>query len=393
MAETVILGGARTPFGKLGGALHQMTAVELGSVAIRGALEKAGISGKAVEEVIMGMVLQGGAGQIPSRQAARLAGLPWQVTTETINKVCASGLRSITLGDQVIRAGDADVIVAGGMESMSHAPYILKHARFGQRMGHGELTDLMVHDGLWCAFHDVHMIVHGSRSAKEHGVSREEQDAWAVRSHYRAHAAVEAGKFRDEIVPVTVKTKRQESIVAVDESIRADTNVEKLAALKPVYEAKGTITAGNAPGVNDGAAALVLASAERAAQLGKRPIAKIVGHASVAMEAQDFPITPAYAIEKLLKKKGFTPEQIDLYEINEAFAAVALANMKRLGIEEEKVNVNGGAVALGHPIGASGARIVLTLIHELKRRGGGLGVAAICSGSAQGDAILVKVDG
>ncbi|MFC7440108.1 acetyl-CoA C-acetyltransferase [Laceyella putida] len=393
MAETVILGGARTPFGKFGGALKEVTAAELGGVAIRGALSKAGIPDEAVEEVIMGMVLQGGAGQIPSRQAARLAGLPWHVATETINKVCASGMRSITLGDQVIRAGDADVIVAGGMESMSHAPYVLKGARFGQRMGHGELTDLMIHDGLWCAFHDVHMIVHGSQTAKEQEVSREEQDAWALRSHHKAQAAVEAGLFDEEMVPVTVKVKRQEVVVDRDESIRADTSLEKLAGLKPVYDVNGTITAGNAPGVNDGAAALVLASAKRAAELGIKPMAKIVGHAAVALEAKDFPITPAYAVKKLLRKHGLTAQEIDLYEINEAFAAVALANMKLLGINEEKVNVNGGAVALGHPIGASGARIVLTLIHELKRRGGGLGVAAICSGSAQGDAILVKVDG
>jgi acetyl-CoA C-acetyltransferase len=393
MAETVILGGARTPFGKFGGALQGVTAAELGGVAIRGALTKAGIPDEAVEEVIMGMVLQGGAGQIPSRQAARHAGLSWEVGTETINKVCASGLRSVTLGDQIIRAGDADVIVAGGMESMSQAPYMLKGARFGERMGHGELTDLMIHDGLWCAFHGVHMIVHGSRTAKEQEVSREEQDAWALRSHQKAQAAVEAGWFAEEIVPVTVKAKRQEVVVDQDESIRPDTSLEKLSKLKPVYDTNGTITAGNAPGVNDGAAALVVASAKRAAELGVQPLATIVGHVAVAMEAKDFPITPAYAVKKLLKKHGLTADQIDLYEINEAFAAVALANMKLLGVSEEKVNVNGGAVALGHPVGASGARILLTLIHELKRRGGGLGVAAICSGAAQGDAILVRVDG
>lgn len=391
MAETVVLGGARTPFGKFGGSLKDVSAVELGGVAIRGALDRAGIPGEAVDEVIMGMVLQGGAGQVPSRQAARHAGLPWEVQTETINKVCASGMRSVTLGDQIIRAGDAEVIVAGGMESMSNAPYILPSARFGQRMGDGKVVDLMVHDGLWCAFHDVHMIVHGSHTAAEYGVTREEQDAWALRSHQKALEAIETGRLAEEIVPVTIKTKKQEIVVDRDESVRADTDLSKLAALKPAYLKDGSITAGNAPGVNDGAAALVLASADKAEQLGVKPIARILGHAAVAMEAKDFPITPAYAVKKLLKKHGLEVKDIDLFELNEAFAAVALANGKILGLDEEKVNVNGGAVALGHPIGASGARILLTLIYELKRRGGGLGVAGICSGAAQGDAVLVRV--
>jgi acetyl-CoA C-acetyltransferase len=392
MAETVILGGARTPFGKFGGALKEVSAVKLGGLAIRGALDRSRVPDEAVDEVIMGMVLQGGAGQIPSRQAARHAGLPWTVGTETINKVCASGLRSVTLADQIIRAGDADVIVAGGMESMSNAPYVLPTARFGQRMGDGKLMDLMVHDGLWCAFHDVHMIVHGSNTAREYGVTREEQDTWAFRSHQRALAAIEAGRLAEEIVPVPVQTKKQEVVVDHDEAVRPDTSLEQLAKLKPAYLADGTITAGNAPGVNDGAAALVVASAKKAEALGVKPLAKILGQASVAMEAKDFPITPAYAVQKLLKNHGLKAEEIDLFEINEAFAAVALVNSKLLGLDPEKVNVNGGAVALGHPIGASGARILLTLILELKRRGGGLGVAAICSGAAQGDAILVKVE-
>jgi acetyl-CoA C-acetyltransferase len=296
------------------------------------------------------------------------------------------------LADQIIRAGDADVIVAGGMESMSNAPYVLPTARFGQRMGDGKLMDLMVHDGLWCAFHDVHMIVHGSNTAREYGVTREEQDTWAFRSHQRALAAIEAGRLAEEIVPVPVQTKKQEVVVDHDEAVRPDTSLEQLAKLKPAYLADGTITAGNAPGVNDGAAALVVASAKKAEALGVKPLAKILGQASVAMEAKDFPITPAYAVQKLLKNHGLKAEEIDLFEINEAFAAVALVNSKLLGLDPEKVNVNGGAVALGHPIGASGARILLTLILELKRRGGGLGVAAICSGAAQGDAILVKVE-
>jgi acetyl-CoA C-acetyltransferase len=392
MRETVILGGARTPFGKFGGALKDVPAVELGGIAIREALNRSGVPDHEVDEVIMGMVLQGGAGQIPSRQAARHAGLPWDVQTETVNKVCASGLRSVTLGEQIIRAGDADVVVAGGMENMSQAPYILKDARWGQRMGDGKLVDLMIHDGLWCAFHDVHMIVHGSNTAKKYEVSREEQDRWALRSHQRAIAAIESGKLAEEIVPVKIKTKKGEIVVSEDESVRRDTSLEKLAKLSPVYLADGTITAGNAPGVNDGAAALVLASKEKAEKLGVKPMARILGHAAVALEAQDFPITPAYAIQKLLKKHNLTVDQIDLFEVNEAFAAVVLSNGKILGWDEEKVNVNGGAVALGHPIGASGARILLTLIYELRRRGGGLGVAAICSGAAQGDAILVQVD-
>ncbi|MBA4494039.1 acetyl-CoA C-acetyltransferase [Paenactinomyces guangxiensis] len=392
MAETVVLGGARTPFGKLGGALKDVSAVELGGTAIRAALDRSGVPDEAVDEVIMGMVLQGGAGQIPSRQAARHAGLDWEVQTETINKVCASGLRSATLADQIIRAGDAGVIVAGGMESMSNAPYMLPSARFGQRMGDGKMVDLMIHDGLWCAFHDVHMIVHGSNTAAKYSISREEQDKWALGSHQRALAAIQAGRLAEEIVPVRVKNKKQEITVDRDESVRADTDIEKLASLKPAFLRDGTITAGNSPGVNDGAAALVLASQEKAGQLGIKPMARILGHAAVAMEAQDFPVTPAFAIQKLLQKQGLEVKDIDLFEINEAFAAVALANSKILGLDPGKLNVNGGAVALGHPIGASGSRILLTLIMELKRRGGGLGVAAICSGAAQGDAVLVRVD-
>lgn len=392
MGKTVILGGARTPFGKLGGALSGVPAVKLGGTAIRAALDRSGVPDEVVDEVIMGMVLQGGAGQIPSRQASQHAGLPWEVGTETINKVCASGLRSITLADQVIRAGDAGVMVAGGMESMSQAPYFLPSARFGQRMGDGKMVDLMIHDGLWCAFHDVHMIIHGNYAANKVGVTREEQDAWALRSHQKALAAQEAGYFAEEIVPVNITSKKKTITVEHDEAIRPDTSLEKLAGLKPAYQNDGTITAGNAPGVNDGAAALVVASEEKAKELGIKPVAQILGHAAIGLEAKEFPLTPAYAIRKLLDKQGLELKQIDLFEINEAFAAVALANQKLLGIEEEKLNVNGGAVALGHPIGASGARIVLTLIHELKRRGGGLGIAAICSGAAQGDAILVKVD-
>ncbi|MBD1372062.1 acetyl-CoA C-acetyltransferase [Hazenella sp. IB182357] len=392
MTKTVILGGARTPVGKLGGALKDVSAVKLGGTAIRAALNRAGIEDDQVDEVIMGMVLSGGAGQIPSRQAARHAGLPWEVQTETINKVCASGMRSITLGDQIIRAGDSDVIVAGGMESMSQAPYVLPSARFGQRMGDGKMVDLMIHDGLWCAFQDVHMIVHGSNSAAQQEITREQQDEWAYRSHQRGVEASEAGKFDDEITPVTIQTRKGEVVVSKDESVRPETTVEKLSTLKPAFVKEGSITAGNAPGVNDGAAAMVIASATKAEELGIQPLAHILGHAAVGMEAKDFPITPAYAIQKLLKKQNLTVDDIDLFEINEAFAAVSLASAKIVGIDLDKVNVNGGAVAFGHPIGASGTRIVLTLVQELKRRGGGLGIAAICSGAGQGDAILVRVD-
>lgn len=392
MAETVVLGGARTPFARFGGALKDVAAVELGGVAIRGALEQAGVPADQVDHVVMGMVLQGGAGQVPARQAARRAGLSWEVGAETINKVCASGMRSATLADQIIRAKDGDVIVAGGMESMSNAPYILPGSRWGQRMGDGKMVDLMIHDGLWCAFDGVHMVVHGSNVAAEYGVSREEQDRWALRSHQRAVAAMEAGKLADEIVPVTVRTRKGETVVDSDEAPRKDTTYEKLQGLKPVFLQDGSITAGNAPGVNDGASALVLASAAKAEELGKEPVARIVGHAAVAMEARYFPITPAYAVNKLLQQHGLQLSQIDLFEVNEAFAAVALANGNILGWDEEKVNVNGGAIALGHPIGASGSRILLTLIQELRRRGGGVGIAAICSGAAQGDAVLVRVD-
>lgn len=389
--ETVILGGARTPFGKFGGALKDQTAAQLGGVAIQGALERSGVTVDQVEELIMGMVLQAGAGQIPSRQAARHANLPWEVRTETINKVCASGMRSVTLSDQIIRVGDAEIMVAGGMESMSNAPYLLPQGRFGMRMGNSQVLDAMVHDGLWCAFHDVHMIVHGSAIAKKYEVSREEQDEWAVRSHQLAAAAMDAGKFADEIVPVHVKSRKQMIVVDQDEAVRRDTSIDALAKLKPAYVTDGTITAGNAPGVNDGAAAMVLASREKANELGMEPVATLVGHAAIGLEAPDFPITPAYAIQKLLKKHNLTIDQIDLFEMNEAFSVVAIANAKILGVNPDKINVNGGAVALGHPIGASGTRIILTLIEELKRRGGGLGVAAICSGAAQGDAVLVRV--
>lgn len=392
MGRTVILSGVRTPFGKFGGSLSSLTAAQLGGIAVKEAIIRAEVKSEDVQEVILGTVLQGGQGQIPSRQAAREAGLPWEVKTETVNKVCASGMRSVTLGDQIIRAGDEDLIVAGGMESMSNAPYILPKARWGLKMGDSSVKDLMIHDGLSCSFTGVHMGTYGNSTAKEMEISRESQDEWALRSHQRAVSAIEGGIFAEEIVPVTVPQRKGAPVVVEhDESPRKDTSIERLSKLAPVFNSDGTITAGNAPGINDGAAALVLMSEERALREGRNPEAIILGHAAIALEAKDFPQTPGVVINNLLKKTGKNVEDIDLFEINEAFAAVALASGKIAGLDPEKLNVNGGAVALGHPIGASGARIIITLMHELKRRGGGIGIAAICSGGGQGDAVMIEV--
>lgn len=392
--KTVIVEGARTAFGKFGGALSDFSASDLGGIAIKAALEKAQIAPEQVDEVIMGTVLQAGQGQIPSRQAAIKAGIPWSVKTETINKVCASGMRSVTLANQLIRLGEEEVIVAGGMESMSNAPYFVPKGRWGLRMGDASLVDGLIYDGLSCSFHPkkVHMGVYGDSTASHFGLSREQQDAWSVRSHERAVAAIEEGKFEGEIAPVHIAKKKGEPVLfASDESPRKDTSLEVLAKLRSAFNADGTITAGNAPGINDGACALVLMNEERALKEGKTPLAYIVGHAEVGIEPENFPQTPGIVIKKLLEKTGKTLEEVDLIEINEAFAAVALVSNQIAGLDPEKVNVNGGAVALGHPIGASGARIILTLAYELKRRGGGLGIAAICSGGGQGDAVLIEV--
>lgn len=394
MVKTVIIEGARTPVGKYGGALAALTAPQLGGIAMKEALKRAGVKPEELDEVIFGNVLQAGQGQIPSRQAAREAGIPWEIKTETINKVCASGLRSITLADQIIRTGDEDVILAGGMESMSNVPYAVFKARWGARMGDVPMVDLMIHDGLSCSFTGVHMGTYGNTTSEELELSRTEQDTWAVRSHERAVSAIENGTLAEEIVPVEVPQRKGAPIIVdVDEAPRKDTTAEVLAKLRPAFGKEGTITAGNAPGVNDGAAALVLMSSERAEKEGKTILATIVGHAEVAVEAEKFPQTPGLVINKLLKKTGKSADDIDLFEINEAFAAVALASTQIAGINPEKVNVNGGAVAIGHPIGASGARIVLTLAYELRRRGGGIGIAAICSGSGQGDAVMIEVKG
>lgn len=394
LLRTVILDGARTPFGKFGGALSILTASDLGGMAIQAALSKADVDAEEVGEVIMGTVLQAGQGQIPSRQAAAKAGIPWTVKTETINKVCASGMRSVTLADQLIRLGDEETIVAGGMESMSNAPYYMPNGRFGLRMGDASLVDGMIYDGLSCAFHpkQVHMGIYGNETANKFTVSRDAQDAWAVRSHKKALEAIETGKFAEEMVAVEIPQRKGDPIVvAQDEAPRVGTTMEALAKLKSSFSQDGTITAGNAPGVNDGACALVLMNEEKAKQEDRPILATILGHAEVGVAPEDFPQTPGLVIHELLQKTGKSLDEIDLIEINEAFAAVALVSNEIAGLDAEKVNVNGGAVALGHPIGASGARIILTLAYELKRRGGGLGIAAICSGGGQGDAVLIEV--
>lgn len=392
MAKTVIIDGARTAFGKFGGALSSFTASDLGAAAIKEALNRAQVNPEDVQEVIMGNVLQAGQGQIPSRQAAHKAGIPYHVKSETINKVCASGLRSVTLADQIIRLGDEELIVAGGMESMSNAPYYLPKARFGLRMGDSQVIDGMIHDGLSCSFHPdkVHMGTYGNSTAEEFELTRERQDEWSARSHERAIKA--RGHFSEEITAMEVPQRKGDPVtVDQDEAPREGTTTEVLAKLRPAFGKDGTITAGNAPGINDGAAALVLMSEERAKKDGKSVLAHVVAHTEVAVEPHRFPETPGIVINELLKKTGKTLEEIDLFEINEAFAAVALASSKIAGLDEEKVNVNGGSVALGHPIGASGARIILTLAYELKRRGGGIGIAAICSGGGQGDAVMIEV--
>ncbi|MGX9133115.1 acetyl-CoA C-acetyltransferase [Rummeliibacillus sp. JY-2-4R] len=394
MQKAVIIDGARTAFGKFGGNLSEFSASDLGGVAIKEALKRSNIGTEQVDEVIMGTVLQAGQGQIPSRQAATKAGIPWNVKTETINKVCASGMRSVTLADQLIRLGDEQVIVAGGMESMSNAPYYLPKGRFGLRMGDAKLVDGMVYDGLSCAFHEknVHMGTYGDETATKFEIRRETQDEWALRSHQKAVAAISEGKFAEEIVAVTIPQRKGDPLVIeTDEAPRKDTSLEVLGKLKSAFTANGTITAGNAPGVNDGACALVVTSEKYATEQNLSPLAYIVGHAEVGVEPNDFPQTPGLVINKILEKTGKSLEDIDLFEINEAFAVVSLASSQIAGLDLEKVNVNGGAVALGHPIGASGARIILTLCYELRRRGGGLGIAAICSGGGQGDAIMIEV--
>jgi acetyl-CoA C-acetyltransferase len=383
MARSVIVAAVRTPFGKLGGSLAHREATELGSIVIRAALDRGGVENEEVEYVVMGQVLQGGAGQAPSRQASIGAGLPIEVGSDTINKVCASSIRAVEMADQMIRAGDHEVVVAGGMESMSNAPFALKKARFGYKLGDGTLIDLMTYDGLTSTFDHKLMVEQASFVSRELGIPREDQDRWALRSHERAIDAIDNGRFKEEIVPV--------GEFAVDEAPRRDTSYEKLARLPPVFDPEGTTTAGNAPGVNDGAGALVVTSEEFARKRGLEVLATIVSQAYVADDFAYLARTPAKAGAAALAKAGKKIGDVERVELNEAFASVALNSAKLLDVDPDKVNVNGGAVALGHPLGASGARILSTMIYELRRNGGGLGLAAICSGGGQGDALLIEV--
>jgi acetyl-CoA C-acetyltransferase len=391
MPNTVILASARTPIGKMGGGLSTLEATELGGIAIAAALARAEVAPEQVEHVVMGQVLQAGQGQIPSRQAQIKAGIPKEVPSETINKVCASGLRASVLIDQAIRAGELQVGVGGGMESMSKAPYLVPEGRFGYRMGDAKMLDSMVHDGLTNPFSGKQMFVEATEVSDRLEMTRADLDRWALRSHELALKATDEGRLPEEIVPVTVKARKGELLVEVDEGPRRDTTLEKLAALPGLVGKDGSHTAGNSPGVNDGGGALVLASEEWAAAHGKAALAEIVAHAQSANDFAYLATTPASAARKALQKAGLQPGDIDVWEINEAFASVTLNSIRMLGIDEERVNVNGGAVALGHPIGASGARILGSLVLELRRRGGGLGCAAICSGGGQGDAVILRV--
>ena len=383
MAGAVIISAVRTPFGRLGGGLAEIPATELGSIAIRAGLERANVEPDDVGYVMMGQVLQAGAGQAPARQAAIGAGIPKEVPADTINKVCASSIRALELAELMIAAGRHDVVVTGGMESMSRAPYLLPKGRFGYRLGNGEVLDHAVFDGLVSSFDGQHMVQQASAVSRELGISREEQDAWAFRSQQRAAAAQDAGRFDDEIVPV--------GDVTADEGIRRDTTLEKLAGLRPVFDPDGTTTAGNAPGVNDGASCVVVCSEEFAERRGLEPLARILAQGYVADDYAYLARTPARAGEQALARAGKSIADVSRVEINEAFSSVAKNSTRMLGADEEIVNVNGGAVALGHPIGASGGRIVGTMVHELRRNGGGLGLAAICSGGGQGDALLIEV--
>lgn len=396
MRDVVVVSAARTPFGKFGGGLKDLKAVDLGGLAIQEALSRAGIQGSQVDEVIMGMVVPAGQGQIPGRQASIKGGIPHEVPVITINKVCGSALKAVSLAAQIIKAGDADIMVAGGMESMSNIPYVTSNMRWGARMNDVTMKDAMVLDGLWCPENNVHMAVIGGQVAGEYGITREDQDRWALRSQQRWAAGEAAGKFEDERFPVEVKTRKDTTVVSRDEAPRPDTTLEGLAKLPPLFIKDGTITAGNAPGTNDGASAVVVMSREKAEELGAPILATIKGYAQASRESRYIATVPGIAIQKLMDKYSLTLDDFDLMEVNEAFAAVPLVSCRGiLGMTpeamDEKVNVNGSAVAVGHPIGATGARILMTLIYELRRSGKKSGVCAICSGMAQGDAMWVEV--
>jgi acetyl-CoA C-acetyltransferase len=392
MRDAVILSAVRVPTGRFLGTLKGFSAPQLGALVVKEAVRRAGLSGDEVDEVIMGNVVSAGLGQAPARQAAIHAGLPPKVGALTINKVCGSGLKAVMLAAQGIATGDTDVVVAGGMESMSNCPYLLTGAREGLRLGHGELRDSMIWDGLWDAYSDYHMGCTGEIVAEKYGVTREQQDQYALDSHRKAVAAIKAGKFKDEILPVAIKQRKGDPLMfADDEAPREDTSLEALARLKPAFKEGGTVTAGNAPGVNDGAAALVVTSAERAKALGRAPLARIVGQAVAGLDPSLVMMTPVHAVRKLWEKTGWSAASVDLLELNEAFAVQAVAVTRELELDPARVNVNGGAVARGQPIGASGARILTTLLYALRDRGKQRGVATLCLGGGNGVALAVEL--
>jgi len=392
MPGSVIVGSARTPIGKLSGALAGFSATDLGGLAIKAALERAGVDAEQVDYVLMGQVLLGGAGQITARQAAAKAGIPMTVPATTVNKVCLSGINAIYLADQMIAAGDAEVVVAGGMESMTNAPYLLPNARAGYRMGNQEVVDSLINDGLWCAFDAVHMGA-GTETyvGQVGGITREAQDELASKSHERAASAQKEGRFTDEITPVSIKQRKGDPVIFdTDEGVRPGTTSESLGGLRPAFSKDGTITAGNASQISDGAAAVIVMSKAKAEELGATPLAELLGYGMVAGPDPSLLTQPSRAIKRALEHEDMTPSDVDLFELNEAFAAVGIASMRDLGISDDIVNVNGGAIALGHPIGMSGTRVVMTLINELRRRGGGVGAAALCGGGGQGDAAIIR---
>ena len=389
--DVVILSAARTAIGKFGGSLAELSAPQLGGVVINAALERAGINGDVVDEVIMGNVVGAGLGQAPARQAALAGGVPASVSALTINKVCGSGLKAVMLASSMIKAGDADVIVAGGMENMSKAPYLLPQGRFGYRLGNGEILDSVVHDGLWCAVEHHHMGNSAEWVANACGISRDMQDEFAYNSQRKAAAAIERGSFKAEIVPVELKSRKGTTLFEVDEPVRADSTLEALAKLKPAFKSDGTVTAGNAPGITDGAAALVVASMAKAQELGAKPLARVTGYAQAGVKPLEIFTAPTFAVRRLLETTNTSLDDYDLFEINEAFAAQILANGNELNVNWDKVNVNGGAVALGHPIGASGARVLTTLIYALRERGGKRGIASLCLGGGEAVALAIEL--
>jgi acetyl-CoA C-acetyltransferase len=392
MKEVVIVSAVRTPVGSFNGALSTFTAVDLGAIVIKEAIARSGISAEQVEEVIFGNVLQAGLGQNPARQAAVKAGIPAEASAYTINKVCGSGLKSVNLAAQAIMTGDADIVIAGGMESMTNAPYVLdSKARWGLRMGHSNVVDTMIQDGLWCAFNDYHMGITAENVAQTYNITREEQDQLAAESQQKAIQAIADGAFKEEIVPVVIKTKKGESVFDTDEYPRAGTTAETLSGLRPAFKKDGTVTAGNASGINDGAAAIVLMSAEKAKELGITPLARIRSFGSAGVDPSVMGIGPVPATRKALAKAGLTVADLDLVEANEAFAAQFLAVGKELGFDKEKVNIHGGAIAIGHPIGASGARILVTLLHAMKQKDAKVGLATLCIGGGQGVATIVEL--